>query len=136
MSARTGEYTLQRQKGGVCYFGQARVQVLAGGPDVVWAVPPDDRTSLQPRHDAELIAAALAGARAGLELVRSLLPASRHERVAIVHAQLQLTDTEKSAVHAATALAVGRAFEVADRLELAFEDGWTVRVTPAARSRR
>ncbi|WP_249645529.1 hypothetical protein [Nocardia sputi] len=135
MGARIGEYTLQRQKGGICYFGHARVQLVAGDQDVIWSVPPDDHTSLQPRHDAELIEAVLAGAQAGLEFVRSLAPASCQGRVEIVHARLQLTDIEKSAVHAAAALAVGQAFDVADRLELAFEDGWIVQVRPAGPSR-
>lgn len=50
-------------------------------------------------------------------------------RVEIVYARLQLTDIEESAVRAAAVLAVGQAFDVADRLELTFDDSWTVRAT-------
>ncbi|GHF46726.1 hypothetical protein FHX82_001546 [Amycolatopsis bartoniae] len=119
---RTGEFKLQRQKGGVGYFGQVRVRVVPGEADVVWAVPPEDRTSLQPRHDAEFVEAAVAGAREGVELVRSL--GVDVARVEVVHAQLNVTDIEESAVRAAAALAVGEAFGVADRLVLTFDGGW------------
>ncbi|SFJ02297.1 hypothetical protein SAMN05421835_102535 [Amycolatopsis sacchari] len=123
---RTGEFRLQRQKGGVGYFGQVRVRVVPGPADVVWTAPPEDRTSLQPREDAEFVEAALAGARDGVELVRSL-GVDVGERVEVVHAQLDLKDIEESAVRAAAALAVGEAYGVGDRLVLDFRDGWFVR---------
>ncbi|WP_447006766.1 hypothetical protein ACRAKI_09990 [Saccharothrix isguenensis] len=48
----------------------------------------------------------------------------------MVHARLDMTDIEESAVRAAAALAVAEAFGVADRVELGFDAGWTVGVEP------
>ncbi|GAA2683841.1 MULTISPECIES: hypothetical protein [Actinosynnema] len=124
-----GEYRLRRQKGGIGYFGQVRVRVVAGDPvRVVWAVDPGDRSSLQPGSDREFTDAAVVGARDGLDLVaRCGVELSGHV-VEVVHAQLDLTDVEVSAVRAASAMAVAEAFGVGDRVELGFDGGWAVRL--------
>lgn len=135
---RRGEYKLQRQHAGVGYFGQVKVGAAssseASGSTVEWAVPADDRTSVQPRSDSEFVAAAVAGARLGIELVAGLGAELGEEvrgcRIDVLHVQVNLIDIEESAVRAAAALAVADAFEVVDRFELRFDGGWQVEPTP------
>ncbi|WP_440899895.1 hypothetical protein, partial [Actinosynnema sp.] len=65
---RVGEHRVRRQRAGVGYFGQVRVRVVDGALEgaVVWAVDPEDRSSLQPGSDREFVDAAVAGAWDGL----------------------------------------------------------------------
>ncbi|SDG21114.1 hypothetical protein SAMN05216553_106196 [Lentzea fradiae] len=123
---RTGEFVLKRQKGGVGYFGQVRVRVVAGVEPVVWQVDPADSSSLQPGTDHELVAAALAGVADGLRLVAEAGVDVTGWSAEVVHVQLNFTDIEESAVRAAGALAVGDAFEVG--MEPVFDGGWTARL--------
>jgi hypothetical protein len=126
---RTGEYRLRRQHAGVGYFGQVRVRLTTAGEDrspVTWVVDPDDTSSLQPGPDREFVDAALAGATDGLDLVTSCGADTTGVAVEVVHAQLDLTDIETSAVRAAAALAVADAFGVADQLQPVYHQGWTV----------
>ncbi|ANZ34728.1 hypothetical protein BBK82_00175 [Lentzea guizhouensis] len=125
---RTGEFKLKRQKAGVGYFGQVRVRLAAGAAPVSWQGDPADTSSLQPgvADDDEFIAAALAGAADGLRLLAEAGVDVAGQTAQVVHVQLNYTDIEVSAVRAAAALAVAEAFGVPDRLELGFDDGWTV----------
>ncbi|MCC8245504.1 hypothetical protein [Saccharothrix luteola] len=124
---RTGEYRLRRQHAGVGYFGQVRVRLTTASDDrVAWVVDPDDTSSLQPGPDGEFVDAAVAGAADGLDLVSRCGADTTGVAVEVVHAQLDLTDIEVSAVRAAAALAVADAFGVADRLHLVYREGWTV----------
>jgi len=76
--------------------------------------------------DAEFVAAALAGAADGLALAGACGVDRAGVRVEITHVQLDYTDLHQSAVRAAAALAVAEAFGLADRVGLAFADGFTV----------
>ncbi|WP_133116311.1 hypothetical protein [Amycolatopsis antarctica] len=125
-----GEFTLQRQKNGRGYYGNVTVRVRSGAgsgePPVVWSVPEDDRTSIQPRTDAEYVDAAIAGAGDGMELARDCGREVDGLLVEIVHAQVQLTDIEESAMRAAAAMAVTGALGLRDEVELGFDAGWVV----------
>ncbi|GAA3852405.1 hypothetical protein GCM10022243_17580 [Saccharothrix violaceirubra] len=128
---RIGEYRLRRRHAGVGYFGQVRVRLTAvgeGTSPVTWEVDPDDGSSLQPGPDREFVDAAVAGAGDGLDLVTGCGVDPAGAAVEVVHAQLDLTDIEVSAVRTAAALAVADAFGVADRLRPVFRQGWTVDV--------
>lgn len=125
-----GEFTVQRQRDGRGHFGHARVEVTcpaAGTDPVVWSVPAGDPHSVQPKHDDELVDAAFAGVRRGLELVREMGGDVPWDcTVAIVGAWMRLTDINASAVRAASAMAVADAFGVVDRFRLEFGTGWRV----------
>ncbi|WP_116045710.1 hypothetical protein [Amycolatopsis palatopharyngis] len=124
-----GEFKLQRQKNGIGYFGAVKVEVSRAASEedvVVWSVPNDDRTSIQPTMDSEFVDAAVAGVKQGRDIVRNLGVDVSDYRIAIVHSQLNLTDIEETAVRAAGALAVATAFGVEDRVELRFDAGWHV----------
>lgn len=130
MASVVGEFTVQRQRDARGHFGHARVEVTcpaAGTVPVLWSVPAGDPNSLQPKQDDELIEAAFAGVRRGLELVREVGgEASWDCTVEIVGAWMRLGDINASAVRAAAAMAVADAFGAGDRLRLEFDSGWRV----------
>lgn len=125
-----GEFTLGRQRGGTCYFGHARVRLVPGSSHR-WAVDPDDRTSLQPRSDPDLVEAAVSGAADGVALMRECGVSVEGWCVEIVHAQVDLVDIEASAVRAAAAMAVAEAFGAGERVALGFDSGWFVLLNQA-----
>ncbi len=130
--SRFGEYRLRRQHAGVGYFGQVRIRLVTAGEGtspVTWQVAPDDASSLQPGPDREFVDAALAGAADGVALASRCGADPTGVAVEVVHAQLDLTDIDVSAVRTAATLAVAEAFGVADGLRPAFYDGWSVDVS-------
>ncbi|MFE0027553.1 hypothetical protein [Amycolatopsis sp. NPDC059021] len=119
-----GEHRLRRQQGGRGYFGHAKVRLVrreAGSPAVVWAVPADDRASVQPGTDAEFVDAAIAGAEDGLRLLADPDRAVRLEQVL-----MNLADIDATATRAAATLAVLNAAGADDRYVSTFDGGWQV----------
>ncbi|NYJ33904.1 hypothetical protein [Nocardiopsis aegyptia] len=96
-------------------------------------MPAADRGSIQPRYDAEFVAAAITGARAGVELARELGAGVDGWAVDIVRARLSLADIEESAVRTAAAMAAGTAMGVRDRMCVRFGSGWYVVPGPGGR---
>ena len=125
-----GRYRLKRQKNGVGNFGQVAVEAITSDgshpPEVVWAVRPDDRYSVQPGVEQEFVDAAQDGVREGLRLAAAEGIDTGGLTVSIIEAELNMADIATSAVRAAGVLAVLDALGIADRFELGYADGWTV----------
>jgi hypothetical protein len=96
---------------------------------VTWAVDPADETSAQPNTDPDEVEAAVAGAQEMLNLLSGIGIDTTGRTVDIAHVQLNVADSEPTAVRAAAAMATARAFEAADRFKLTYDQGWQVRAT-------
>ncbi|WP_167768733.1 hypothetical protein [Nocardia sp. CS682] len=134
LPSKRGHYRLQRQKGGVGYFGQVTVAVgRATKParsQAVWAVDPADTSSIQPRFDRELVDAALRGAEDGLGLLSRIGVDVSNLVVHVTHVQLNFTDIEQTAVRTAAALAVAGSHAPSGRFAAEYDGGWRPVVNP------
>jgi hypothetical protein len=131
---KVGKYRLFRQADGRGAFGEVHVvvrRVLAGAEtEVIWAVGSEDTSSIQPDADPLDASAALDGALQGLALARSLGVPVKDQVVSVTHVGINVADTQPDAVRAAASAAVIRAFELEDKCQIVYEDGWRYEVKP------
>jgi hypothetical protein len=130
---RVGQYRLMRQIHGRGAFGEVHVVVgparADDEPRVIWAVAEGDR-SIRPDTDPMEASAALDGALRGLALAESLGAPVTGQTVRVTRVVIIMADTEPSAVRAAAAAAVVRAFGLEDECQLIYENGWRYESKP------
>ena len=131
---RVGQYRLLRQIHGRGAFGEVHVVVGPARADdesrVIWAVAEGER-SIRPDTDPLEVSAALDGALRGLVLAESLGAPVAGQVVRVTRVGINVADTEPSAVRAAAAAAVARAFGLEDKCQLIYEDEWRYESKPA-----
>ncbi|MEV0675423.1 hypothetical protein AB0I60_02755 [Actinosynnema sp. NPDC050436] len=126
-----GRYRLWRQDMGVVAFASVELAIedlVAGPSQVRWSVERGDRSSAQPENDPVEVEAASRGVREVIdrlgrnraELVGGLV-------VGVTKLEINLADTEPTAVQAAAAAATADLFGVLDRVEVVYEAGWRCR---------
>lgn len=127
----TGEYRLRRQAGGRGAYAHVRVEIGPAGPGadarVVWSVDPEDSASAQPVRDPDAVQASLDGATAVLADLDRLGVDTLGLTVHITSVEINIVDTEPTAVRADAAAATAAAFDAADHFEFTCADGWRYR---------
>jgi hypothetical protein len=125
---KVGAYRLLRQIGGHGAFGEVHVVVgpapTGAESTVIWAVDEANMSSVQPDTDPLDASAAMDGAAHGLMLAESLGASAKDQVVRVTHVGINVADTEPSALRAAAAAAVIRAFGLEDRCQLIYENEW------------
>ena len=106
-----GSYRLMRQAAGRGWFAQIQVETVPGDPGVLWSVPLGDPESVHPPGYAAEVTAALAGAAGALAALQAAGVDTTGHTVHIRQLGILATDTEQTAIRAASAAATAAAFD-------------------------